>query len=60
MLLLEAVAQGAVSRQDISVTTARQILAFNKPEIAAALEKSWGTLRTTAKDKVTLLSKYKQ
>ena len=56
---MDAVSKGVVPRKDVSATTARQLLAFNRPDVNAALEKSWGTLRPTAKDKVALLSKYK-
>ena len=57
--MMDAIAKGNVPRKDVSATIARQILAFNRPEVTSALEKSWGTLRPTAKDKVNLIAKYK-
>ena len=58
--LLDAVAKNVVPRGDVSATVARQLLAFNRPEVTQALEKSWGVLRPTAKDKAVLLSRYKE
>ncbi len=60
LALLDAVAKSVVPREDVSATVARQLLAFNRPEITKALESSWGVLRPTAKDKVVLLARYKQ
>jgi putative membrane-bound dehydrogenase-like protein len=57
--LLDAVRKGSVPRREISTTIARQILAFNLPNLTAALEQSWGTLRPTARDKTPLIARYK-
>ncbi len=57
--LLDTIAKGSIPRGDVSATIARQIQAFGRDDLNAALEKSWGTLRPTAGDKVALLSRYK-
>jgi putative heme-binding domain-containing protein len=57
--LLDAIRAGVVPRRDVSTTIARQILAFGDPELAKALEASWGALRPTARDKAPLIAKYK-
>ncbi len=57
--LLDAVRKGSVPRRDLNTTIARQILAFQVPSLTAALERSWGTLRPTARDKAPLIGKYK-
>jgi putative heme-binding domain-containing protein len=57
--LIDAIGKGAVPRRDVYTTVARQILAFGDPKLTAALEKSWGTLRPTARDKAPLIAKYK-
>jgi putative membrane-bound dehydrogenase-like protein len=57
--LLEAVRKGSVPRRDLNTTIARQILAFKEPGLTAALERAWGTLRPTARDKAPMIAKYK-
>jgi putative membrane-bound dehydrogenase-like protein len=57
--LIDAIRTGAVPRRDVSTTVARQILAFGDPKLAEALEKSWGALRPTARDKAPLIARYK-
>jgi putative heme-binding domain-containing protein len=57
--LLDAVRAGTVPRRDVSTTAARQILAFGDPKLSESLEKSWGVLRPTARDKAPLIAKYK-
>jgi putative membrane-bound dehydrogenase-like protein len=58
--LLEAVAKGTIPKRDLSVTTARQLLALGSPEIAATLERVWGSVRPTSKEKAALMAKYKE
>lgn len=60
LALLEAMEKGTVARRDLSVANARHLLAFQDPKITAALEKSWGSLRPTSKEKSSLISKYKE
>jgi putative heme-binding domain-containing protein len=57
--LLDAIRADTIPRRDVSTTIARQILAFGDPKLAAALERSWGALRPTARDKAPLIAKYK-
>jgi putative heme-binding domain-containing protein len=57
--LLDAVRAGTIPRRDVSTTVARQILAFGDPKLSESLEKSWGVLRPTARDKAPLMAKYK-
>ena len=57
--LLEAVGDGTVAPREISVTTARQMLALGDPAIAARLEAVWGAIRPTSKAKASLAAKYK-
>jgi putative heme-binding domain-containing protein len=60
LALLNAVAKGDVSKRDLDATTARQLQAFGDARVSSALEKSWGTIRPTARDKVALIAKYKE
>jgi putative membrane-bound dehydrogenase-like protein len=59
MALLDAIARGTVPRRDLNTAVARQILAFRAPNLSAALERTWGTLRPTAGDKTRLIARYK-
>jgi putative heme-binding domain-containing protein len=59
LALLRAVERGDVPSGDLSTFHVRQLMAFKQPEINALLEKSWGTLRPTAKDKAALIAQYK-
>ena len=59
MALLDAVRKGTVPRRDVNTTVARQILAFQVPNLNSALEQAWGTLRPTSRDKTRLIAKYK-
>ena len=57
--LLDAVAAGTVPRRDVSVTTARQLLALGDAEVSAKLEAAWGSIRPTSREKAALMAKYK-
>ena len=57
--LLDAIADGSIPKRDLNATTARQILAFGKPELTTRLGEVWGSLRPTSADKVALLARYK-
>jgi putative membrane-bound dehydrogenase-like protein len=59
MALLDAVGRGIVSRRDLNTSVARQILTFRAPQLTAALERAWGALRPTSRDKTRLIAKYK-
>ena len=54
----EAMEKGQVPRRDLSVFTARQLLALRDPRLTERLNKVWGTLRPPAKDKAALLARY--
>ena len=58
--LLEAIDKGRIARRDVSTTVARQILAFGDAELTKTLGRVWGALRATARDKSSLIGKYKQ
>lgn len=59
LALLEAVGKGTVPSRDLSVTTVRQLQALPNPQIAALVEKVWGTVRPTSREKTALIAKYK-
>ncbi len=59
-LLLEAIESKVVAPRDITPGTARQILAFNQPDLSKRLETTWGTVRSTSKQKKSLILKYKE
>lgn len=59
LALLESVGSGNVERRDVSVPVARQILAFGKKDLDAALAKHWGALRATAGDKAERMAHFK-
>lgn len=58
-VLLAAVADGTIPKSDVTATTARQLQAFGDREISEALEKAWGSIRPTSREKVALIAKYK-
>jgi putative heme-binding domain-containing protein len=57
--LLDAMEAGGIPRQDVSIFAARQVLNFKDARLAERLDKVWGVIRPTAKDKVALLAKYR-
>jgi putative heme-binding domain-containing protein len=57
--LLDAIESGVVPRADVSVFTARQLLAFGNKEIERKLTTVWGTLKPTSGEKAVLAAKYK-
>ena len=57
--LLEAIGRGDVERRDLSVTTARQLQALGDRSINVLLERVWGTLQPTSREKASLMAKYK-
>ena len=59
LALLGAVENGTVPARDLNAGTARQLLAFQNKTIAERLEKVWGTLRPTAREKAPLIARYK-
>ncbi len=58
LALLDAVEKGVVPTRDLTATTARQLQAFGDKRIGAKLEKVWGTIRPTAREKAALMARY--
>jgi putative membrane-bound dehydrogenase-like protein len=59
LALLEAIERGRIPRRDLSVSFARQLLAFADPRIRPRLETVWGKVQPTSKTKAALVGKYK-
>jgi putative membrane-bound dehydrogenase-like protein len=57
--LLSAIESGEVSRRDLPVALARQILAFGDADLSARLGRVWGTTRPTSSEKAALIARYK-
>jgi putative membrane-bound dehydrogenase-like protein len=57
--LLEEVAAGRISREDISAYHARQIRNLGEAELTAQLGKVWGEVREGSEDKRALIAKWK-
>src|SRR5262249_47760557 len=58
--LLEAVAKGAVGRQELSAFHARQIRSFDNADLTAKLTEVWGETRATDAEKHKLIEQYKE
>ena len=59
LAMLDAVEAGTIPRRDVSTAIARQVSAFHDPKVAAALERSWGTIRPAGAEKAGRMLKYK-
>lgn len=59
-VLLDAVASGAIPRRDVSTAIARQIQAFQSKDLSERLERVWGHVGNTSRNKVELIAKYKK
>jgi putative heme-binding domain-containing protein len=57
--LLGAIERGQIARRDVSVSIARQLLAFGDPPINERLEAAWGKVQPTSKTKAALAARYK-
>lgn len=57
--LLDAVEKGAIPRSDIPVVTARQVLALNDKATSERLEKVWGKVAASSKERAALVTKWK-
>jgi putative heme-binding domain-containing protein len=57
--LLKAVAEGKIARADISAFNARQIHSFGDAQLSEQLNKVWGEVRATAKDKEEQIARYR-
>jgi putative membrane-bound dehydrogenase-like protein len=58
--LLKAVADGKIERTDLTAFHARQIHNFNDGQLNEQLAKVWGEIRTTAREKLELVARYKK
>jgi putative heme-binding domain-containing protein len=58
LALLDAVEKGVVPARDLTATTARQLQSFGDRRIHEKLEKVWGTIRPTAREKAALMARY--
>lgn len=58
MALLEAVERGVVPSRDLSAFTVRQIQKFNDPSLTDRINKAWGAIRETSKDKTDQMERY--
>jgi putative membrane-bound dehydrogenase-like protein len=58
--LLDAVAEGRVSRADLGAFTIRQLAELQDPQITARLDSLWGAVRPTDKDKQAMIADYKR
>ncbi len=58
-ILLTAVAEGKIPREDITPDQARQLDSLGNAEIAAQLTKVWGSVRQTSAEKQALIAEWK-
>jgi putative membrane-bound dehydrogenase-like protein len=58
--LLQAVADGRIARTDLTAFHARQIHNFNDEKLNQQLAKVWGEIRSTAKEKLEQIARYKK
>ncbi|QEH38821.1 Cytochrome c [Aquisphaera giovannonii] len=60
LALLDAVEQKRIPRRDVTTTIARQLLAMNDAKVKDRLAAAWGTIRSTAGEKASLIPRYKE
>jgi putative membrane-bound dehydrogenase-like protein len=60
LALLDAVEKNTIPRNDITPVLARQLLALKNKDVAARLERVWGTLRPATAEKKAQIEKYKR
>jgi len=58
--LLEALEKKTLPRSDVSVTTARQILALNDRGLTARVERVWGKITPASQERAALMKKWKE
>ncbi|MGN6136510.1 MAG: PVC-type heme-binding CxxCH protein, partial [Aureliella sp.] len=58
--MLQAVASRRIANSDLSADLVRQLQYLKNDTVAKLLEKTWGTVRETAADKIRLIHDYKQ
>ena len=57
--LLKAVADGNIARGEIKAFHARQIQSFGDEKLEKALEKNWGTIRSSSAEKKKIMAKHR-
>jgi putative heme-binding domain-containing protein len=58
--LVDAIDKKYIPASDLSAYQARQVQGFNNAELSAALEKAWGTLRTSPAEKQAIIDGWKK
>ena len=58
--LLDAIQAKHVARKDMSAFTARQIRSLGDKQLSADIDKLWGQVRETPKDRVRIIAEYKR
>jgi putative heme-binding domain-containing protein len=58
--LLDAIGQGQIPRQDVSLFTVRQLQSLKDKQINDRLTKIWGVLRPASEEKAMLMARYKE
>lgn len=58
--LLDAIQTKRIARKDISAFTARQIHSLGDKQLSADIDKLWGQVRETPKDRVRIIAEYKR
>lgn len=58
--LMTALAEGKISRKDISAAQAQQLMNLGNADITASLQKHWGELRATSEEKKQQIAAWKQ
>ncbi|RMG36335.1 MAG: dehydrogenase [Planctomycetota bacterium] len=59
-LLLQAIGEGKVPRDEVSAFHVRQMLSLGDAELAAAIRRQWGTLRQTSAEKRAQIAELKE
>ncbi|HEY2414454.1 MAG TPA: PVC-type heme-binding CxxCH protein [Pirellulaceae bacterium] len=59
LVLLDAIEQGIIPRQDVSALTIRQLQAINDQRVTDRLTKVWGNIRRASADKQEKIDAYK-
>jgi len=59
-VLFDAIADGRIKTNHLNADVARQVLNLNDPKLNLRLEKMWGVVRDTPKDKANLIIRYQR
>ena len=58
--MLDAIRSKQIPRKDITAFTARQIYSLGDKQLSADVDKLWGQVRETPKDRIRIISEYKR